>query len=192
MEGRAFDGEQRLRAAAAREAELERREAQLHRHEDELAEREQSIATETETVAQARRTLTDVFRQAELDSPELDARLLTYRGVHPDDVPFLINASNAVVVPSEREGFGLGPLEALACNVPVAATDVGVAPIALAGVPAALCAPFDLARWTAALRPHVERADPRIEGRAHAALFERGRLAERVAAAYRELLSSPL
>ena len=28
------------------------------------------------TVAQARRALTDAFRQAELDSPQLDARLL--------------------------------------------------------------------------------------------------------------------
>ena len=37
-----------------------------------------------------------------------------------------MNAANAVLVPSEREGFGLAVLEALACDVPVLATPVGI------------------------------------------------------------------
>ena len=53
----------------------------------------------------------------------------------PEQVPLWINAANAVVVPSEREGFGLAVLEALACEVPVLATPVGVHPEALAGPP---------------------------------------------------------
>jgi glycosyltransferase involved in cell wall biosynthesis len=56
------------------------------------------------------------------------AELVGYEGVTPDQVPDLINAVNAVVTPSDREGYGLAPLEALACDVPVVSTDVGIAP----------------------------------------------------------------
>jgi teichuronic acid biosynthesis glycosyltransferase TuaC len=115
------------------------------------------------------------------------ARLLTYEGVAPSLVPSYVNAADAVVATSEREGFGLAPLEALASDVPVLSTPVGIAPLVLSGVEGTLCAPFDEARWLAALRPHLEARDPRVEGRAHARMFERRRMAERVACAYREL-----
>src|SRR5207248_388544 len=41
------------------------------------------------------------------------AELLTYAGAPPERIPDLINAANAVIATSEREGFGLAPLEAL-------------------------------------------------------------------------------
>ena len=120
------------------------------------------------------------------------AELLSYADTAPHDVPLLINAANAVVVTSEREGFGLAALEALACDVPVLATDVGIAPLALANVPGTLCGPFDEGIWTAAAKPHLDAPDPRIEGRARAALFDRNRLAERVLMAYQDVLRAPL
>ncbi|HYM54292.1 MAG TPA: glycosyltransferase, partial [Solirubrobacteraceae bacterium] len=85
-------------------------------------------------------------------------------------------------------GFGLAVLEALACDVPVLATPVGVHPEALAAVHGTLCAPFDLARWRAALEPHLRTPDPRVEGRAAATRFSAQAMAERVAAAWREEL----
>ena len=115
------------------------------------------------------------------------AKLVTYAAAEPAVTPDYINAADAVLVPSEREGFGLGVLEALACDVPVLATPAGIAPLALAGVPGTLCAPFDPERWRRALEPHLESSDPRIEGRGRAALFDRRRMAERVACVYREL-----
>src|SRR6202035_2346093 len=93
------------------------------------------------------------------------AELLVLGAVAPDRVPLWINAANAVLVPSEREGFGLAVLEALACDVPVLATPVGIHPDALRDVDGALCAPFDLTLWRAALEPHVGAPDPRIDGR---------------------------
>ena len=63
-----------------------------------------------------------------------DTRLLTLGRVHPFEVPLYVNAANAVLVPSAHEGFGLAVLEALACDVPVLATPVGVHPAALDGV----------------------------------------------------------
>ena len=102
-------------------------------------------------------------------------------------MPLLINAANAVVVTSDREGFGLAALEALACDVPVLSTDVGIAPLALAGVAGTLAAPFDAARWLATLEGHLNDPDPRVEGRARAALFDSNRMAMRVFEAYRAL-----
>jgi len=51
--------------------------------------------------------------------------LLTLGGVDPSEVPMWVNAANAVLVPSEREGFGLAVLEALACGTPVVGYDDG-------------------------------------------------------------------
>ena len=50
--------------------------------------------------------------------------LLTLGQVEAAQVPLYVNAANAVLVPSAREGFGLAVLEALACDVPVLATPV--------------------------------------------------------------------
>jgi glycosyltransferase involved in cell wall biosynthesis len=115
------------------------------------------------------------------------AQLIDYGTLAPERVPDAINAANAVIATSEREGFGLGPLEALACDVPVFSTDVGIAPVALREVAGTLCAPFDRDVWLAALRPHLDAPDPRVEGRARAGLFARDRMAERVFAAYGEI-----
>ncbi len=117
------------------------------------------------------------------------ARLLTLGGVDPERVPLYVNAANAVLVPSEREGFGLAVLEALACDVPVLATPVGVHSSALEGIAGTLCAPFELERWRPALEPHLRERDPRVAGRARAELFSAKRMAERVAAAWRSLVA---
>jgi teichuronic acid biosynthesis glycosyltransferase TuaC len=119
-----------------------------------------------------------------------NATLLAYEQRPPEEVPLMINAANAVLVTSEREGFGLAPLEALACDVPVLATDVGIAPLALQGVAGTLCAPFDVRKWADALTEHLAADDPRVDGRTRAELFDRNRLAERVFRAYQDLTAS--
>jgi glycosyltransferase involved in cell wall biosynthesis len=116
---------------------------------------------------------------------ELDVQLLALGGVDPSRVPLFINAANAVLVPSDREGFGLAVLEALACDVPVLATPVGIHEEALRDLPGTLCAPFEPARWRAALEPLLRETDPRIDGRDRAERFSATRMAERVAAAWR-------
>ncbi len=109
-------------------------------------------------------------------------------GVEPERVGLWINGASVVLVPSEREGFGLAVLEALACNVPVLATPVGVHVEALSLVPGTLCEPFNLERWRAALEPHLQTPDPRVEGRDSAARFSAQVMAERVHAAWLEAL----
>ena len=117
--------------------------------------------------------------------------LLTLGSVDPSQVPLWVNAANAVLVPSEREGFGLAVLEALACEVPVLATPVGIAPIALGGVDGTLCAPFDAEAWRAACARHLAEPDPRVPGRGRAELFSAARMAARVAAAWRAMPFTP-
>ena len=112
-------------------------------------------------------------------------RLLTMGNVPPEEVPYWINAANAVVVPSQDEGFGLAAIEALACGVPVLATRVGIHPVALDDVPGAYCADFDAAAWRARLEPLLADPDPRSDGRARAELFSADRMADRVVAAWR-------
>jgi teichuronic acid biosynthesis glycosyltransferase TuaC len=115
------------------------------------------------------------------------AELLCLGRVHPFEVPFWVNACNAVVVPSEHEGFGLAALEALACDVPVLATPVGNHPTALDGIDGTLCAPYDRAVWEAALRPHLDTSDPRVAGRARAELWSARHMAARVHEAWAEI-----
>ncbi len=117
-------------------------------------------------------------------------RLMTLGATAPDHVTLAINAANAVLVPSDAEGFGLAVLEALACDVPVFATPVGVHAQALEGIAGTLCAPYDRDRWAAALAPALADPDPRIAGRERAAEFSSERMAEHVAAAWRSLLAS--
>jgi len=117
------------------------------------------------------------------------APLLTLGGVPPERVPLWVNAANAVLVPSEREGFGLAVLEALACDVPVLATPVGVHREALHGIAGTLCAPFALERWGAALEPHLRQPDPRVAGRERATRFSAAAMAARVLDAWRAALA---
>jgi teichuronic acid biosynthesis glycosyltransferase TuaC len=116
-----------------------------------------------------------------------DTPLLTLGDVEPSQVPLWVNAANAVVIPSDREGFGLGVLEALACDVPVLATPVGIAPSVLEGLAGTYCGPFDTHTWSAALAPHLRAADPRIEGRERAERLSCDRMAEQLLAAWRSL-----
>ncbi len=116
-----------------------------------------------------------------------DLPVLVLRDVDPTAVPLWVNAADAVLVPSERESFGLSVLEALACDVPVLAAPVGIAPEALPGVAGTYCAPYDPAGWRAALKEILRDPDPRVSGRAVAERFSAERMAERVLEAWKSL-----
>jgi teichuronic acid biosynthesis glycosyltransferase TuaC len=122
---------------------------------------------------------------------DVGVELLALGGVEPASAPLWVNAVNAVLMPSDHEGFGLAVLEALACNVPVLATPVGIHPVALEHVAGTLCAPFELARWRSALAPHLREADPRIDGHASASRFSAPKMAARVADAWQAALARP-
>jgi glycosyltransferase involved in cell wall biosynthesis len=115
------------------------------------------------------------------------AELLTGGSIEPERMPLWLNAANAVLVTSDYEGFGLAAVEALACDVPVLSTPVGIAPYALGGVEGCLCAEFEPASWSAAASAHLDAPDPRVEGAARAASLSAARMAERLIEAYRDV-----
>lgn len=129
-------------------------------------------------------------RAAEL-AAACEADLLSGGSIEPEQMPTWINAADAVLITSDYEGFGMAAIEALACDVPVLSTPVGIAPYALAGIAGCLCARFDAAAWSAAARPHLDASDPRVEGAARAETLSAGRMAERLIEAYRDVASVP-
>ncbi|HEX5713059.1 MAG TPA: glycosyltransferase [Solirubrobacterales bacterium] len=120
------------------------------------------------------------------------AELLTGGGIEPEQMPLWLNAASAVLVTSDYEGFGMAAVEALACEVPVLSTPVGIAPYALGGISGCLCAPYETAAWATAARPHLEAPDPRVTGAARAATLSAGRMAERVIEVYRDITGIPV
>jgi len=118
-----------------------------------------------------------------------EADLLTGGGIEPEQMPLWINAADAVLVTSDYEGFGMATVEALACEVPVLSTPVGIAPYALGGIDGCLSAEFDVSTWSAVATRHLEAADPRVSGAARAATLSAAAMAERAIEAYRAVLA---
>jgi glycosyltransferase involved in cell wall biosynthesis len=131
----------------------------------------------------------DVFQAAARTGVGDAARFL---GRVPDEeLAVLYSHAGVFLFPSLYEGFGLPPLEAMACGAPVVSSDAGPMPEVL-GDAAVLLPPHDPERWAAA----VERvlgdgrlaASLRQRGFARAALFSWEQAARATRAVYREAL----
>jgi glycosyltransferase involved in cell wall biosynthesis len=103
-----------------------------------------------------------------------------------------------VLLPSEREGFGLPVIEALACGTPIVASDLD-ALREVGGAAVEYCAPEDLEAWTSAVvRVLAERRDDppawrarRMAGIERAASFSWSHYTADVVALYRQLAAVP-
>jgi glycosyltransferase involved in cell wall biosynthesis len=130
-------------------------------------------------------------RAAEL-AAACGAELLTGGSIEPEAMPTWLNAANAVLVTSDYEGFGMAAVEALACEVPVLSTPVGIAPYALAGISGCLCAHFDTEAWQSVAQSHLAARDPRVAGAGRAASLSAARMAERAIEAYGDVTGIPV
>lgn len=110
------------------------------------------------------------------------------------DLPALIGAAHAFVWPSLLEGFGLPPLEAMACGTPVIASKTGSLP-EVAGDAAILVDPYHVETIAEALRRLSGEAalhrQLREKGLARAAGFTWARTARMTLDTYRKALASP-
>jgi glycosyltransferase involved in cell wall biosynthesis len=77
-------------------------------------------------------------------------------GVSPDELVALYRRAAALVFPSLYEGFGLPPVEAMACGCPVAASSAGSLP-EVVGDAAVLFAPFEPEAIAAGVSEALER-----------------------------------
>jgi glycosyltransferase involved in cell wall biosynthesis len=119
------------------------------------------------TRPELRLVLTGVGHDRDRLPPGVEAR----GGVDTDGLVSLYRRAAAVVFPSLYEGFGLPPLEALACGCPVASSNAGSLPEVL-GDAAVLFDPEDPAAIAAGVSEALARA-PELSARgpAHAALY---------------------
>ncbi len=104
----------------------------------------------------------------------LDTRVHFTDWIADEDGPAVMNAARAFVYPSYYEGFGLPPLEAMACGVPVLCSNASSLP-EVVGQSGLLLPPDDASAWAAALSrvlsdPQLSR-DLRARGLAHARQF---------------------
>ena len=99
----------------------------------------------------------------------------------------VVAGAQALALPSRYEGFGLPLLEALACGVPVLASDLPVVR-EVTGDDAVLLGVDDTDAWAQALLALPDRHDPALVAarRARAAAFTWDRTAALTAQAYRD------
>jgi glycosyltransferase involved in cell wall biosynthesis len=119
----------------------------------------------------------------------VDDRLVLRGRVDRDAMPALLRSADAVVCAPWYEPFGIVPLEAMACGVPVVATAVGgQIDSVVDGVTGVHVPPRDPAALAAALGELLDRPEQRAALGAAGAERARGRFAhERVAAATRDV-----
>ncbi len=108
-------------------------------------------------------------------APPPDADVAVLGPVPDDDMPALYRAADVLAFPSEREGFGLVALEAMAAGLPVVASDLPVLREFLtpgedclmvpAGDAAALAAALATAAGDAPLRRRLAAAGPATAAR---------------------------
>ncbi|MCS7272618.1 MAG: glycosyltransferase family 4 protein [Fimbriimonadales bacterium] len=126
---------------------------------------------------------------------ELDAReWLIETGYVPDEhLVWLYNAADVVLYPSFYEGFGLPPLEAMACGTPVVASNSGALP-EVVGSGGILLPPDEPGLWANAIRTVLENESFReaLRQRAlqQARRFSWRTTAERTLEAYQKALSA--
>jgi glycosyltransferase involved in cell wall biosynthesis len=117
------------------------------------------------------------------------AKLVTLGATPPLEVATWISAADLVLIPSDREGFGLALLEALACEKPVLSTPNGIAPAAVDGVEGAESLAWDEAVWTVAA-DRLSQLSNTTGGRSSAGRWSSEVCAADVVDAWREALAA--
>ena len=124
-----------------------------------------------------------------LQDSGVDAELHPLQGVPHDDVPLWLNAADAVLLTSMREGSPMVVKEALACNVPVVSVDVGDVRERLSGIQGCYIAAATELDVTEKLSRALERPE-RVAGRERMAELSLERVAGRLREIYAVLTTS--
>ena len=131
------------------------------------------------------------IRKAAAASPQV-ARIHFPGFIAQEDLPALLSTAEAFVWPSLWEGFGLPPLEAMACGTPVVTSNVSSLPEVVGGA-AIQVGPNDMHGLSDAMLRIVEdtplRTDLIARGKARAAEFTWERTARLTLDSYRKALA---
>jgi len=134
--------------------------------------------------------ITEAWRKSVRDAG-MDGRTIELPEVA--SMPELYSAVDCLLFPSWYEGFGLPPLEAMACGIPVVASDAASLP-EVVGHAALMAPPGDVHGLTAAVRLLLEdpnrRAEQVAKGINHARKFTWERTARETIAVYERVLTN--
>jgi glycosyltransferase involved in cell wall biosynthesis len=118
-------------------------------------------------------------------------RFLGYRS----DIPSLLKSIDILVMPSEREAFGMAAIEAMSMEVPIVATSVGgLTEVVVDGRTGVLVPPQDPNRIAAELKGLIQNPQRRsamgVAGREHVLKhFSLGQNVDQIKALYRRILA---
>jgi glycosyltransferase involved in cell wall biosynthesis len=131
-----------------------------------------------------------IARDARLETPMPEPAIQSIGWVDEADKPALYSAAAAFLFPSLYEGFGLPPLEALACGTPVICSNASSLP-EVVGDAAFLVDPGDASAWANAIRRVLSddsgRAGMRKRGLMQSQKFSWNRAARETSAVYRSI-----
>jgi len=106
----------------------------------------------------------------------------------------LYNLATMLVHPAYYEGFGLPPLESMACGVPVVCSNAGSLP-EVVGNAALMATPEDVGEWTVAMHRLLGdkqlRTELRKKGLARSSSFSWQKAAQETLETYRQAVASP-
>jgi glycosyltransferase involved in cell wall biosynthesis len=125
------------------------------------------------------------LREAAARVPTLSAIYL--EGFSREQVALVMNAVDATVMTSDREGSPVTVRESLACQTPVVSVPVGDLPRVLSGLPGCAVVPRDSSALARAILEALEAGRP-SELRARADRWARPRIAEKIVGVYEGVL----
>ena len=130
----------------------------------------------------------DIFR--EVKDLDLEGEVIFIGYVSEEDLPGLYNAAQVFVYPSLYEGFGLAPLEAMACGTPVICSHTSSLPEVVGDV-AILVDPYNIDEMARAIGEVLTdeglRQEMGAKGLKRASLFSWEKTARETLSVYRDL-----
>jgi glycosyltransferase involved in cell wall biosynthesis len=121
----------------------------------------------------------------------VDAELMTVFNLANGEMPWCYSAADAMLLCSDREGSPTSVKEALACNLPVVATEVGDVAELLSGVAGTRICPQDVGAIVRNLREVLDGSRRReFQGRVAMARYDQVLTVEKIVGVYTEVLSN--
>ena len=118
----------------------------------------------------------------------VNAELIPVFNVANREMPWCYSAADAMLLCSDREGSPTSVKEALACNLPVVATDVGDICEILNGIPGTRICAHDVGAIARSLREVLNTPRAEFKGRVAMARYDQTLTVEKILAVYKEVL----
>jgi glycosyltransferase involved in cell wall biosynthesis len=120
----------------------------------------------------------------------VDAELITVFSVENHEMPWYYSAADAMLLCSDREGSPTSIKEALACNLPVVATDVGDVQEITRGIVGTRVCTQEVSTLAYSLREALDISrSGGFAGRAAMARYDQVRTVEKIIGVYNDVLS---